>query len=70
MKNLEKLPLPKEIEIDNHSYNLRVDYYNDKTSIGYRDRNGPAHGLTIQIKPGESTEEAIAILQEKIKNLC
>jgi hypothetical protein len=68
MINLEKLP--KEIKINNYNYHLRIDFFNDKINIGYWNQHGPAHGLTIQIKPGESIEDALAILQDKIKNLC
>ena len=68
MKTLQEIQ--KEIKIDNYYYHLRIDYFNDKINIGYVNQYGPAHNLTIQIKPGESIEDALAILQEKLKNLC
>jgi hypothetical protein len=68
MKNLEKLP--KVIKINDYSYHLRTDHFNDITNIGYWNQHGPAHGLTIQIKAGESIDDAVAILQDKLKNLC
>ena len=67
MKNLEKLQ--KEIKIDNYYYHLRIDYFNDKINIGYWNQHGPAHGLTIEIETGESIDDAVAILQEKLNNI-
>jgi hypothetical protein len=68
MKTLQEIQ--KEIKIDNYYYHLRIDYFNDKINIGYVNQHGPAHGLTIQIKTGESIDDAVAILQDKLKNLC